>query len=56
MKIDGELIIKELGNIFQSGEGLFLTKLTGLGKVIILQSQNFMDFAGRVTSIIPLGK
>lgn len=44
--------VKGLGNIFLGGEGLFLTKLTGPGKVI-LQSQNFMDFAGRVASIIP---
>ena len=48
-------IVKGLGNIFLGGEGLFLTKLTGPGKVI-LQSQNFADFAGRVASIIPTGK
>ena len=47
--------VKGLGNIFLGGEGLFLTKLTGPGKVI-LQSQNFMDFAGRIALIIPLGK
>lgn len=47
--------VKGLGNIFLGGEGLFLTKLTGPGKVI-LQSQNFADFAGRVASIIPTGK
>ena len=47
--------IKGLGNIFLGGEGLFLTRLVGPGKVII-QSQNFMDFAGRVASIIPGGK
>ena len=47
--------VKGLGNIFLGGEGLFLTKLTGPGKVI-LQSQNFMDFAGRIASIIPLEK
>ena len=47
--------VKGLGNIFLGGEGLFLTKLAGPGKVI-LQSQNFMDFAGRIASIIPLGK
>ena len=39
--------VKGLGNIFLGGEGLFLTRLTGPGKVII-QSQNFADFAGRV--------
>lgn len=44
--------IKGLGNIFLGGEGLFLTKLTGPGKVII-QSQNFGDFAGRIISVMP---
>lgn len=44
--------IKGLGNIFLGGEGLFLTKLVGPGRVI-LQSQNFGDFAGRVASLIP---
>ncbi len=47
--------IKGLGNIFLGGEGLFLTKLVGPGKVII-QSQNFMDFAGRIASILPTNK
>ncbi len=44
--------IKGLSNIFLGGEGLFLTKLTGPGKVII-QSQNFGDFAGRIAGMIP---
>ena len=44
--------IKGLGNIFLGGEGLFLTKLVGPGKVII-QSQNFGDFAGRILSLMP---
>ena len=44
--------VKGLGNIFLGGEGLFITKLTGPGKVII-QSQNFGDFAGRVISMMP---
>ena len=44
--------IKGLGNIFLGGEGLFLTKLVGPGKVII-QSQNFGDFAGRIISLMP---
>jgi len=44
--------VKGLGNIFFGGEGLFLTKLTGPGK-IILQTQNFNDFAGRIISRIP---
>ena len=39
--------IKGLKNIFLGGEGLFLTKLTGPGRVI-LQSQNFTEFAGKI--------
>lgn len=46
--------VKGLGNIFLGGEGLFLTKLVGPGKVI-LQSQNFKDFAGRLIPYIPRG-
>ncbi len=44
--------VKGLGNIFFGGEGLFLTKLTGPGR-IVLQTQNFNDFAGRVLSMLP---
>ncbi|MBQ6168927.1 MULTISPECIES: TIGR00266 family protein [Ruminococcus] len=44
--------VKGLGNIFLGGEGLFLTRLTGPGK-IILQTQNFNDFAGKVLSLAP---
>ena len=44
--------IKGLGNILLGGEVLFLTKLVGPGRVII-QSQNFSDFAGRVISMMP---
>ncbi|MBQ9314411.1 MAG: TIGR00266 family protein [Clostridia bacterium] len=44
--------VKGLGNIFFGGEGLFLTKLTGPGKVI-LQTQNFNDFAGRIIAMVP---
>lgn len=44
--------VKGLGNIFLGGEGLFLTKLVGPGKVI-LQSQNFKDFAGKIIPYIP---
>ena len=44
--------VKGLGNIFLGGEGLFLTKLVGPGKVI-LQSQNFGDFAGRILHLMP---
>ncbi len=47
--------VKGLGNIFLGGEGLFLTRLIGPGKVII-QSQNFMDFAGRIAGMIPGGR
>ena len=44
--------IKGLGNIFLGGEGLFLTKLVGPGR-IILQSQNIQDFAGRLVPYMP---
>lgn len=44
--------VKGLKNIFLGGEGLFLTKLTGPGKVI-LQTQNFNEFAGRIIRMIP---
>ena len=47
--------VKGLGNIFLGGEGLFLTRLVGPGKVI-LQSQNFGDFAGRIAAMIPTGR
>ncbi|MBE5942563.1 MAG: TIGR00266 family protein [Lachnospiraceae bacterium] len=44
--------VKGLGNIVFGGEGLFLTKLVGPGKVI-LQTQNFNEFAGRIISMMP---
>ena len=44
--------VKGLGNIFFGGEGLFLTKLTGPGRVS-LQTQNIADFAGRIARFIP---
>lgn len=44
--------VKGLKNIFLGGEGFFLTRLVGPGKVI-LQTQNFNDFAGRIASRIP---
>lgn len=44
--------VKGLGNILVGGEGLFLTKLVGPGKVI-LQSQNFRDFANRLVPYMP---
>ena len=39
-------------NIFMGGEGLFLTKLTGPGRVV-LQTQNFAEFVGRIRQFIP---
>lgn len=44
--------VKGAANIFFGGEGLFMTRLTGPGKVI-LQTMNFYDFAGRIISLIP---
>ena len=44
--------VKGIKNMFFGGEGLFLTKLTGPGRVI-LQTQNFNEFAGRIISMIP---
>ena len=44
--------VKGAKNIIFGGEGLFLTKLVGPGK-IILQTQNFFDFAHRVVSLMP---
>lgn len=45
-------MVKGLGNIFFGGEGLFLTKLVGPGRVI-LQTQNFNEFAGRILGLMP---
>lgn len=44
--------IKGMMNVFLGGEGLFLTRLTGPGKVI-LQTQNFSEFCGRINSHMP---
>lgn len=44
--------VKGIKNIFFGGEGLFLTKLTGPGRVI-LQTQNFYEFAGRIAGLSP---
>lgn len=46
--------VKGLKNKLLGGEGLFLTRLTGPGRVI-LQTQNFAEFAGRVAGFIPRG-
>lgn len=44
--------VKGFGNVLFGGEGLFLTKLTGPGKVV-LQTMNMNEFALRVGSFIP---
>jgi uncharacterized protein (AIM24 family) len=41
-------------NIFLGGEGLFLTRLVGPGRVV-LQTQNIAEFAGRLSRYIPSG-
>lgn len=46
--------VKGIGNIVFGGEGLFLTKLTGPGE-IILQTQSVTGFAMRVAASIPRG-
>lgn len=43
--------VKGLGNIFFGGEGLFLTRLTGPGKVI-LQTLNIGSFIGMVAGSV----
>ncbi|MCM1131853.1 MAG: TIGR00266 family protein [Ruminococcus flavefaciens] len=45
--------VKGFGNILFGGEGLFLTKLTGPGK-IILQTQSFNEFAMKIASRMPV--
>ena len=47
-------MIKGVGNVLFGGEGLFNTKLTGPGKVI-LQTQNFNEFASRIIAMVPRG-
>ena len=54
VKYDVEMV-KGGMNIFLGGEGLFVTTLTGPGKVM-LQTQNFGEFAGRVSQYIVTGK
>ena len=44
--------VKGLTNILFGGEGIFLTKLTGPGKVI-LQSMNIIEFALKIGTYIP---
>ena len=43
--------VRGIKNIFLGGEGLFLTRLVGPGKVI-LQTQNFNEFAGRINRLL----
>lgn len=47
--------VKGIKNILLGGEGLFLTKLVGPGKVI-LQTQNFNEFAGRIIRMVPASR
>lgn len=44
--------VKGFKNMLLGGEGLFLTKLVGPGKVL-LQSQNFGDFANKLVPYMP---
>lgn len=44
--------VKGFKNVLFGGEGLFLTKITGPGKVI-LQTQNIKDFAKSISNILP---
>ncbi len=44
--------VKGIGNILLGGEGLFLTRLVGPGKVI-MQTQNIRDFASRLLPYVP---
>lgn len=44
--------VKGIKNIFFGGEGIFLTRLVGPGRVI-LQTQNFNEFAGRIIRLMP---
>lgn len=47
--------VKGAKNILLGGEGLFLTKIVGPGNVI-LQSQNFNEFVGRIIPLLPSNK
>lgn len=46
--------VRGMKNIFLGGEGLFLTRLVGPGRVI-LQTQNFAEFCGRIRPYMPTG-
>ena len=45
-------IVRGIKNVFLGGEGLFLTKLVGPGKVY-LQSQSLRDFANKLIPFLP---
>lgn len=45
-------MVKGIKNMFFGGEGMFNTKLTGPGRVI-LQTQNFAEFALRINAFAP---
>lgn len=51
MSYDVEMV-QGFKNILFAGEGLFLTKITGPGKVI-LQTQNIKEFAGSLSRFMP---
>ncbi len=44
--------VQGVKNVLFGGEGLFLTKITGPGKVV-LQTQNYYEFASQLVSIFP---
>ena len=48
-------MVHGFGNILFGGEGLFHTKLVGPGKVIV-QSQNFREFANKIIPYIPTNR
>ena len=52
MKIE---TVKGVKNILFGGEGLFLTKLTGPGKVY-MQTMNIAEFTGRIAQGLPASK
>lgn len=45
-------MIKGLKNMMFGGEGMFLTRMTGPGKIYV-QTMNYMDFAGRIIAMVP---
>ncbi len=47
--------MKGVKNILFGGEGLFLTKLTGPGKVY-MQTMNIAEFTGRIAQGLPTSK